>query len=110
MRTPAMRKKELTHIGDYCRRFLEINIVESDDYASRILFKEFVGPKISKHAQVVKVSKGTVYVQVKTAVVRNELVLMKKKILKAMNEGLSVAGCGKADRSKELKNMVLVQE
>ena len=100
----------MAHIGEFCRRFVESNIVESDDYAVRVLFKEFVGPKIAKHAQVVKVSKGTVSVQVKTAVVRNELVLMKKKILKALNEGLSRASGCKAERAKELKNIVLVQE
>ena len=100
----------MTHIGEFCRRFVESNIVEPDDYAVPVLFKEFVGPKISRHAQVVKVSKDTVSVQVKTAVVRNELVLMKKKILKALNEGLSRAGGCKSERAKELKNIVLVQE
>jgi len=103
-----MKKKSIVHISACSRQFLEKYFINSDDYALRIFFLEYVGPKLSKHAQVVKIAKGTVYIQAESAVVKNEIMLMKRKILKAMNETLGVKSSG-TNTPGELKNITVVQ-
>jgi len=104
-----MRKKGVVHIGDCYRKFFEKYLVDSDDYALHIYFQQYVGPKLSKYAQVVKISKGTVYVQAESAVVKNEIMLMRRKILKAMNEAFGTKNGTKTGKAEELKNITVVQ-
>ena len=104
-----MRKKEITHIGDCWHRFRSKNTLEPDDWALRIFFKEFVGPKLSKYAQVVKISGGTVHVQAESSVVKNEIMLMKRRIVKAMNEYAGTKGASARGKAGEITNIVVVR-
>ncbi len=104
-----MRKKDLTHIGDCWQRFCEKNPLEPDDMALRIFFKECVGPKLSKYAQIVKISGGTVHVMADSSVVKNEIMLMRRKIIKAMNEYSGPKCETGGGKMKEIKNIVVVR-
>ena len=96
-----MRKGAVKHIGDIVDKFMSKHSVTPDGYALRMFFSKFVGPKISKYAELVKFSGGTVFISVKSSVVKNEITLMKRKIIKTLNEFL-----GKED----IKNLKIVQE
>lgn len=78
----------MVHISDCKRAFFEKHLLEPDGYALRIFFSEFVGPKIAKYASLVKVDKGTMVIAVKSSVVKNEIMLSRKKLLKVMNDFL----------------------
>lgn len=94
-----MRKGEVKHIGVLVEKFLTECSVTPDGYALRIFFSKFIGPKLSKYAELVKISKDTVFISVKSAVVKNEITLMRRKIIKVLNEFL---GKGK------IKNLKIV--
>lgn len=103
-----MRKGKVTHIGVSVDKFLQKNFINTDGYALRIYFSELVGPKISKYAELVKFSstgpnqkKDTVFILVKSSVVKNEITLMRRKIIKGLNEFLG---------RSEIKSLKIVQE
>jgi len=96
-----MRKGEVKHIGAIVDKFLSGCSITADGYALRVFFSEFIGPKLSKYAELVKFSKDTVFISVKSAVVKNEITLMRRKIIKALNEFLI---------NGKIKNLKIVQK
>ncbi|MFA5779729.1 MAG: DUF721 domain-containing protein [Elusimicrobiota bacterium] len=96
-----MRKGEVRHIGTIVDKFLSGCSITPDGYALRVFFSEFIGPKLSKYAELVKFSKDTVFISVKSAVVKNEITLMRRKIIKALNEFFG---------SDKIKNLKIVEE
>ncbi|HAX62191.1 MAG TPA: hypothetical protein DCX95_06550 [Elusimicrobia bacterium] len=96
-----MRKGEVRHIGTIVDKFLSGCSITADGYALRVFFSEFIGPKLSKYAELVKFSKDTVFISVKSAVVKNEISLMRRKIIKALNEFLG---------KEIIKNLKMVQD
>ncbi|MBN1384853.1 MAG: DUF721 domain-containing protein [Elusimicrobia bacterium] len=96
-----MRKGKVTHIGVSVDRFLQKNFINVDGYALRVFFSKFIGPKLSKYAELVKFSKDTVYVSVKSSVVKNEILLLRRKIIKGLNEFLG---------ESKIKGLKIVQE
>ena len=98
-----MRKGEVRHIGSIIDRFLAKYSITPDGYALRMFFSEFIGHKLSKYAELVKFSpKGdTVFISVKSAVVKNEVMLLRRKIIKALNEFLG---------GDKIKNLKIVHE
>jgi hypothetical protein len=81
-----MPKKKVMHIGEYGEKFLKKNLLTSDGYTLRRCFAECLGPQLAKYAALVKISKNSLYVSVQSAVVKNEIMLMRRQILKVMNE------------------------
>ncbi|HAM38659.1 MAG: hypothetical protein A2474_03120 [Elusimicrobia bacterium RIFOXYC2_FULL_34_12] len=98
---PKAKKGKVTHISIFAEKFLNRNIYNSDEYALRIFFSEVIGPKISKYAQLVKHEKDTVYIAVKNSVVKNEIMLTRRKIIKLLNE---FPGIGKINEIKIVQN------
>ncbi|MDO8734873.1 MAG: DUF721 domain-containing protein [Elusimicrobiota bacterium] len=96
-----MRKGEVRHIGAIVDKFLSGCSITADDYALRVFFSEFIGHKLSKYAELVKFSKDTVFISVKSAVVKNEITLMRRKIIKALNEFFG---------SDKIKNLKIVED
>ncbi len=96
-----MRKGEVRHIGIIVDKFLSGCSITPDGYALRVFFSEFIGPKLSKYAELVKFSKDTIFLSVKSAVVKNEITLMRIKIIKALNEFLG---------GDKIKNLKIVDE
>ena len=96
-----MRKGEVRHIGTIVDKFLSGCSITADGYALRIFFSEFIGPKFSKYAELVKFSKDTVFISIKNPAVKNEITLMRRKIIKALNEFFG---------SDKIKNLKIIQE
>ncbi|MFH1541051.1 MAG: DciA family protein [Elusimicrobiota bacterium] len=98
------RKGEVKYIGVIVDKFLSKYSIAPNDYALRVFFSEFIGPKLSKYCELVKFlpdgpiqTKSTVFILTKTAVVKNEIILMRRKIIKVLNEFLG------SDKIKDLK-------
>jgi hypothetical protein len=102
-----MRKGHVTHISICVDKFLSKDSFNPDGYALRLFFAEFIGPKLSKYAQLVKYSKDTIFISVKSAVVKNEIMLLRRKIVKALNEFL---GNKDDQKSEKVKNLKIIQE
>jgi len=84
-----MSKGEITPIGEAVDKFLNQGQITPDGYAVRLFFSDFIGPKLSKYAELVKLSDDTVFISVKKAsVVKNEIMLMRIKTIRALNEFL----------------------
>jgi len=56
-----------------------------DEYYALLSWEEVVGKQIANVTRAVKISKGILYIQVKTSTWRNELVLRKKEIIDRLN-------------------------
>jgi hypothetical protein len=96
-----VRKEKVVHISACVDRFLNKSSFNPDGYALRVFFDGFVGPKISKYAQIIKCSKDTVVILVKSPVIKNEIMLMRRKIIKALNSFLG---------DEKIKNLKIIQE
>ncbi|OQA91306.1 MAG: hypothetical protein BWY26_01058 [Elusimicrobia bacterium ADurb.Bin231] len=99
----------LVHISDCKRAFFEKHLLEPEGYALRIFFSEFVGPKIAKYASLVKVDQSTIVIAVKSSVVKNEIMLSRKKLLKVMNDFL-VKNRNNNKTSSGLKKIVFIND
>ncbi|OGS46126.1 MAG: hypothetical protein A2539_03300 [Elusimicrobia bacterium RIFOXYD2_FULL_34_15] len=97
------KKGKVTPISVFADKFLSKNFFNSDEYALRVYFSEVVGPKLSKYAQIVKHSKNTVYISVKSAVVKNEIMLSRRKIIKSINEFLGTTDDKHIEKIKDIK-------
>ncbi|MEW6556834.1 MAG: DciA family protein [Elusimicrobiota bacterium] len=96
-----MRKGQVTHISEFVEKFLAKNCITPESYALRLFFSEFIGPKLAKYADLVKLTKDTVFISVKSAVVKNEILIIRRKIIKAVNEFL---------KSEKIKNLKIIHE
>ena len=96
-----MRKGKVVHIGVCADKFSNKNFLNPDGYALRIFFSEFIGPKLSKYARLVKFAKDTVFISISSSVVKNEIVLLRRKIIKGLNGFIG---------SDKIKNLKVVQE
>ena len=99
----------MVHISDCKRAFFSKHLLEPEGYVLRIFFSEFVGPKIAKYASLVKVDKGTIVIAVKSSVVKNEIILSRKKLLKVMNDFL-VKKSANGETSSVLKKIVFIND
>ena len=96
-----MRKGEVKPITDIVEKFLKLYGLTPDGYALRIFFSEFIGHKLSKYAELVKLSKDAVFISVKNGIVKNEITLMRRKIIKVLNEFLG---------GNKIKRLEIVEE
>ena len=60
------------------RKLKEVNVVQS--------WEEVLGKTISRYPRNVYFSKGILFVEINSAVVKNELVMMREEIRKRLNE------------------------
>ncbi len=60
------------------RKLKEVNVVQS--------WEEVLGKTISRYTRNVYFSKGILFVEINSAVVKNELVMMREEIRKRLNE------------------------
>ena len=98
-----MRRRAIVHISKCCEKFVKKNLLNSEGYALRIYFSEFIGPKLSKYAQLVKISRDSLYISVKSPVVKNEILLLRRKIIKTVNEFL-----GHSNESKSVIKKIII--
>jgi len=83
-----MRKSNTEKLSEVIRSYIEENhlrkkLDEVDIIAS---WEEMLGKTIASYTESLKISNGTLFVQISSPVVRNELLMMKEEIRKRLNE------------------------
>jgi len=83
-----MRRKNAQSIGDALREYVremkmerklkEVDIVQS--------WEDLLGKTIARYTRNIYISRGILYVEISSSVVKNELLMMREEIRRKMNE------------------------
>lgn len=86
----AKRKAENTSIGNVLKDFIKDNKLESglDKVGVKEAWHGVMGKAISKYTTNVMLERDTLYIQLSSSVLREELSYGKEKIIKLLNEEL----------------------
>ena len=86
----AKRKAENTPIGDFLKEFIQTNKLEKglDRLDVKEAWHNVLGPAISKYTTNLLLEGDTLFVQLSSSVLREELSYGKEKIIKLLNEEL----------------------
>lgn len=88
--TMAKRNNENISIGEALQEFVQENKLQKG--LDKVLVKEAwntqLGPAIEKYTSAIKLEKDTLYVQLTSSVLREELSYGKDKIIRILNEEL----------------------
>ncbi|MFC6858892.1 DUF721 domain-containing protein [Zunongwangia atlantica] len=84
------RNNENLSLGDVLKEFVEKNNLEKglDKVHVRDAWNQQMGPAIQKYTTAIKLQGSTLYVQLSSSVLREELSYGKEKIVKMLNEEL----------------------
>ncbi|WP_373059105.1 DUF721 domain-containing protein [Zunongwangia sp. H14] len=84
------RNSENMSIGDVLKEFVDHNKLQKglDKVTVRDVWNEQMGPAIQKYTTAIKLEGSTLYVQLSSSVLREELSYGKEKIIKMLNEEL----------------------
>lgn len=84
------RSNEYLSIGDVLKEFVETNKLEKglDKVKVQEVWNEQMGPAIQKYTTSIKYDRNTLYIQLSSSVLREELSYGKEKIIKMLNEEL----------------------
>ena len=84
------RNAENTSLGDVLKDFIQTNNLEKglDKVNAKEAWDSVMGNAISKYTTDVKLDRDTLYVQLSSSVLREELSYGKEKIIKILNEEL----------------------
>lgn len=86
----AKRNAENTSLGDVLKDFIQTNRLEKglDKVNTKQAWNSVMGVAISKYTTDIKLDRDTLYVQLSSSVLREELSYGKEKIVKLLNEEL----------------------
>ena len=86
----AKRKAENTSIGDVLKDFIETNRLEKglDKLDVNKAWHKVLGNAVSKYTTNIMLDRSTLFVQLSSSVLREELSYGKEKIIKILNEEL----------------------
>lgn len=86
----AKRKAENNSIGDVLKDFIDSNKLQSglDKVSIKETWLEVMGPAINKYTTGIKLDKTTLYIQLSSSVLREELSYGKVKIIDLLNEAM----------------------
>ena len=86
----AKRKAENTSIGDVLKDFIQTNKLEKglDKLDVKEAWGKVLGAAISKYTTNIMLERDTLFVQLSSSVLREELSYGKEKIIKLLNEEL----------------------
>lgn len=84
------RKNEQIKLSDALKDFVSHNKLQTglDKVNARDVWNQQMGPAIEKYTTSLKLEGSTLYVQLSSSVLREELSYGKEKIIKIMNENL----------------------
>ena len=87
----AKRKAENATIGDALKDFIKANRLQQglDKVSVKDAWYQVMGEAIDKYTTAVKLERDTLYVQLSSSVLREELSYGKEKIIKLLNEALN---------------------
>ena len=86
-----MRKDKEQSLSEVLRQFIETNKLEKGLTEAEVirLWPEIMGPGVANYTKNVQFSKGVLKVYLSSAVLREELLFGRKKIIAMYNEALS---------------------
>jgi len=86
----SKRHNEHLKIGDVLKEFVETNKLQSglDKVKVREVWEEMMGNGVNHYTTAIKLERQTLYVQLSSSVLREELSYGKEKIIKILNEAM----------------------
>ncbi|MEW7291349.1 DUF721 domain-containing protein [Aquimarina sp. 2304DJ70-9] len=86
----SKRHQEQQSLGDVLKDFVSDNNLQKglDKVAVRDVWEKVMGPAITKYTQNIKLDRDTLFVQLTSSVLREELSYGKEKIISNLNEEL----------------------
>ena len=86
----SKRHNEHLKIGDVLKEFVETNKLQSglDKVKVREVWEEIMGNGVNHYTTAIKLERQTLYVQLSSSVLREELSYGKEKIIKMLNEAM----------------------
>jgi len=86
----SKRHNEHLKIGDVLKEFVETNKLQSglDKVKVREVWEEMMGNGVNHYTTTIKLERQTLYVQLSSSVLREELSYGKEKIIKMLNEAM----------------------
>lgn len=86
----SRRNREESTLGDVLKEFIEANRLQKglDKVSAKEAWHNVMGSAISRYTTAIKLERETVYVQLSSSVLREELSYGKEKIIKLLNEEL----------------------
>lgn len=83
-----MRTKHTEHISDILNRYLKKNNIQGEINKTRIMqaWQGVLGQTIGKYTSKLYISKRTLYVTISSSIARSELLMMREKLVKRLNE------------------------
>ena len=85
-----MRRSNTQKIGDVLQEYVRALKIQSklNEVRIRERWEELMGPTIASATKSVVLYNGNLVVQLKSSVIRNELMMMKSKIAERLNESM----------------------
>jgi hypothetical protein len=76
-------------LKDVIREFVEVFRLKNKLYQYRLIdrWEPVVGKMIAKHTKGLSINRKTLYVEMDSSIVRNEVYLLKSKIIEELNKG-----------------------
>jgi len=86
----ARRQNDLQSINNVLKDFVNENKLQKglDKVEVRDIWEQIMGPAINKYTQNIKLDRETLYIQLTSSVLREELSYGKEKIISNLNEAL----------------------
>lgn len=82
-----MKRQEARSVGDILNELLKIQQLDSKLNETKLIhaWPQVVGPAIARYTTNLYISRGILYVQLSSAVVRNELSMCRNMLLRQLN-------------------------
>jgi predicted nucleic acid-binding Zn ribbon protein len=87
-----MKRQNTQSISDILREMIENNQRLSTGLQETQVIQnwpQLLGPSVARHTEQVYLSKGVLFVKLNSSVVRNELLMLKEKIIKSLNQSVN---------------------
>ncbi|MBQ4822683.1 DUF721 domain-containing protein [Aquimarina sp. MMG016] len=86
----AKRQNEHQSLSEVLKDFVADNKLQKglDKVEVRDVWEQIMGPAITKYTQSIKLERSTLFIQLTSSVLREELSYGKEKIISNLNEGL----------------------
>jgi len=83
-----MRRKKTQRLGEVIKEYLQEANIEKKLKEVELIhsWEEIVGKPVANRTEKISIKKGKLYVYLKSSVVRNELFMMREKLLEELNK------------------------
>jgi predicted nucleic acid-binding Zn ribbon protein len=83
-----MKRSEFQSLGSAIREYLKVEKIDGKiaEVEAVSLWESVIGKQIARATSSIYIKDGTLYVHLKSSIVRNELMMMRNDIVRAMNQ------------------------